>query len=111
MKDWESEEDDWWDEEPIWLGGSESRYGSGSKYSSGSGSGGSSSRAGAQPTKSALKSWWGSNTQASSAQKTREDAMRQRDLEDSWSRWKAEDEQRQQQIQENAASRYWRPAR
>ncbi len=109
VKDWEAEEDDWWDEDPIWSGSSESRYGSGSKYSSGSG--GSSSRAGAKPTKSALKSWWGSNTQASTAQKSSAAAERQRDLEDSWSRWKAEDEQRQQQMQENAASRHWKSAR
>ena len=103
VKDWEAEEDDWWDEDPIWSGSSESRYGSGSA--------GSSSRAVPKPTKSALKSWWGSNTQASTAQKSSADAKRQRDLEDSWSHWKAEDERRQQQIQENAASRHWRSAR
>ena len=103
VKDWEAEEDEWWDEDPMWSGGSESRYSSGSS--------GSSSRAVPKPTKSALKSWWGSNTQASTAQKSSADAKRQRHLEDSWSHWKAEDKQRQQQIQKNAASRHWRSAR
>ena len=86
----------------MWSGSSESR--------DGGGSGGAGTRAGARPTKSALKTWWSSNTQASTARKTSEDARHQRDLEDSWSHWKSEDEQRQRQIQDHEASQHWRSA-
>jgi hypothetical protein len=103
VKDWDAEEDEWW-EDGWW--GSESSSGSKSTSGSSGSSRGYRDSGSSKPAAPALRSWWKSNTGVSRDQKTSEYAKSERDIEDSWARWKADDERRQEDFNERTQS--WR---
>ena len=105
MKDWDAEEEDWW-EDDWWGSGSSS--GSKSQHQQQQRRQQQSFRDStvSKPAGPALRSWWKSNTAVSRDQKTSEYAKSERDIEDSWATWRAEDERRQDDINERTKS--WR---